>query len=52
MRLPGIGEVLANRIIEGRENGLYKKPDDLARVHGIGLGTIEKLRKYLNFQKE
>ena len=51
MQLPGIGETMANRIIEGREDGLYRKPEDLARVRGIGLGTIKNLRKYLSFQK-
>lgn len=43
--LPGVGPVLAARIIEDRQtNGLFKDLDDLDRVHGIGPRTIERLR--------
>jgi endonuclease YncB( thermonuclease family) len=49
MTLPGIGEVLATRIIEGRESEPYKKPDDLRRVSGFGKKKIEKLLPYLSF---
>jgi DNA uptake protein ComE-like DNA-binding protein len=47
MRLPGIGEVMANRIIEGRR---YAKLADLGRVQGIGEATLERLRPYLEFK--
>jgi len=50
MRLPGVGEEIANRIIEGREDGKYKKPNDLARVSGIGPKTVERLRAFLRFE--
>jgi len=40
-RLPGIGEVLARRIIEGRP---YSSVDDLLRVEGIGEGKLAALR--------
>ena len=46
MRLPGIGETFANRIIEGRP---YSKPDDLLRVSGIGPGTLAKISPHLSF---
>jgi len=49
MRLPGIGETLANRIIEGREDGTYRKPQDLARVAGIGKQTISQMEPFLRF---
>lgn len=49
MRLPGIGETIANRIIEAREDGPYTRPEDLSRVPGIGVKTIEKLRDFLTF---
>lgn len=40
MKLPGIGEEYANRIIEGRE---YLKPEDLLRVAGIGPAKLKAL---------
>lgn len=46
MSLPGIGEVTANRIIEGRP---YGKPADLEKVDGIGGKTVERLLRYLEF---
>ena len=46
MRLPGIGETLANRIIEGRP---YRKIDDLLGVNGIGPASIEKMKPFLKF---
>lgn len=44
MRLPGVGEVTANRIIGGRP---YKKASDLLNVEGIGPKTLERLAPYL-----
>ncbi|MFH2138860.1 MAG: helix-hairpin-helix domain-containing protein [Candidatus Omnitrophota bacterium] len=36
-RIPGIGPVIANRIIEyRRKNGLFKTKDELMEVKGIG----------------
>jgi len=49
MRLPGIGETMANRIIEARADGPYRKAEDLSRVAGIGAKTIERLRDFLDF---
>ena len=46
MGLPGIGEVTANRIIEGRP---YGKPADLEKIDGIGEKTVERLRECLEF---
>lgn len=40
-RLPGIGPVLAKRVIERRPFGSV---DDLAKVSGIGAKTLERLR--------
>ncbi|QTN32103.1 helix-hairpin-helix domain-containing protein [Akkermansiaceae bacterium] len=48
MRIPGIGEVTANRIIEGRP---YDEPADLQKVEGIGARTAERLLGYLDFGK-
>jgi len=50
MRLPGVGEVIAMRIIEAREEEAYRAPLDLQRVVGIGKHTIEKMSPYLSFE--
>lgn len=47
-QLPGIGEVLAKRIIESRAaQGPFLDHSDLQRVRGIGPRTVENLRPYL-----
>jgi len=46
--LPGIGEVLAQRIVDYRnENGPFKRIEDLLKVSGIGPATFEKIRDYI-----
>ena len=51
MQLPGIGEHLANRIIEGRSTGSYHEANDLLRIAGIGNVTLKKLQPFLHFGK-
>lgn len=51
MMLPGVGEVLANRIIEGREQGKYGKPSDLLRVAGMSPARIQAIEASLRFTK-
>ncbi|MPN41813.1 hypothetical protein SDC9_189368 [bioreactor metagenome] len=47
--LPGIGEVLAGRIVEYREqNGPFASVDQLTDVPGIGDGKIEALRMFVD----
>ncbi|MEK6235881.1 MAG: helix-hairpin-helix domain-containing protein [Planctomycetales bacterium] len=47
-QLPGLGEILAKRIIELRETqGPFADHDDLRRVKGIGEKKLEAIRPYL-----
>jgi competence protein ComEA len=43
-RLPGVGPVMARKIVEARGIERFKSPDDLRRVKGIGPKTMETLR--------
>lgn len=46
--LPGIGEVLARRILAYREtNGPFRTASDVRNVRGIGEKTYERLKPYL-----
>mgnify|MGYP000917595516 CR=1 FL=1 len=44
MSLPGIGEVLAGRIVEYREQNPFKTIDDIKNVAGIGDKKFESIR--------
>ncbi len=47
IQLPGIGETLARRVIvERNQNGPFLDLDELTRVRGIGLRTLERVRPY------
>ncbi|MBN1491405.1 MAG: helix-hairpin-helix domain-containing protein [Phycisphaerae bacterium] len=61
-RLPGIGEALAKRIVTYRSEQqaliagsggdaavVFRSPEDLAAVRGIGPKTVERLRPHLHF---
>lgn len=48
MTLPGIGEVLAGRIVAYREaHGGFSSIDELAQVEGIGEKRIDAIRDYV-----
>ena len=43
--LPGIGETLAQRIVDYRQkNGLFRNVDELLKVPGIGTTTYERIK--------
>jgi competence ComEA-like helix-hairpin-helix protein len=51
MRLPGVGRALAEEIVRYRADhgpDAFATPEDLARVKGIGEGTVEKMRPLLD----
>ncbi len=50
-RLPGIGEVMADRIIEYREQyGNFKRIEDIMLVKGIGIKKFEKVRDLITVE--
>ncbi|HMP15981.1 MAG TPA: helix-hairpin-helix domain-containing protein, partial [Gemmatales bacterium] len=52
-KLPGIGPVLAQRILDDRtKHGLYETVYDLSRIAGIKTKTIEKIMPYVKVEKD
>jgi competence protein ComEA len=52
MTVPGIGKVMAQRIIDFRkEHGPFGRIEDLLKVKGIGEKSLEKLKPYLKVGK-
>lgn len=45
--LPGVGPVLAARIVAAREEKPFASADDLGRVPGVGPVTLERLRAFV-----
>lgn len=51
--LPGIGEILAKRIVMVRqEKGGFSRSEDLTAVEGIGPKTVRKITPYLRFNND
>lgn len=49
--LPGIGDILAERIVTYREeNGPFQSVDDLLKVEGIGDSKLNAIREYLTVE--
>lgn len=48
MLLPGIGEVLAQRIVDyRRKNGLFSSVEELTQVQGISQSLLEKIKDHI-----
>jgi competence protein ComEA len=47
LQIPGIGPVLAARIVAARAAGHFGAVDDLRRVPGLGRGRLDALRRFL-----
>jgi len=47
MELPSIGEVIALRIINYRQNNPFKSVDEIKNVSGIGDSIYEKIKGYI-----
>ncbi len=53
MSVPGIGKVMAQRIIDFRkEHGPFSRVEDLLKVKGIGEKSLEKLKPYIKVGKQ
>jgi competence ComEA-like helix-hairpin-helix protein len=50
VELPGIGPVLAERILSARQKKPFRRVEDLLRVKGLGRKRFSKLRAYLRVE--
>lgn len=51
-RLPGVGQVIALRIVRHRErSGLFRKVDELLVIRGISQKKLEKLRPLVTVER-
>jgi DNA uptake protein ComE-like DNA-binding protein len=49
--LPGIGKVLADRIVDYRQHHRFERPVDLTEINGIGPKLLEQLRPYIRINQ-
>ena len=49
--LPGVGPVIADRIIENREkNGPFKNNEEITKIKGIGEKTFQKIKDLITVE--
>ena len=48
-KLPGIGDMLAKRIVDKRQDMMFRDENDLQKVSGIGKKTASKIVPFLKF---
>lgn len=47
IKLPGVGEATADKIIEYRTKNPFKKTDDIMKVSGIGIKKFERMKEFI-----
>lgn len=47
IKLPGVGEATAEKIIDSRKRKRFNAPEDVMEVTGIGEKKFEKMKKYI-----
>lgn len=50
--LPGIGKVLADRIVTFRQNNRFEREIDITEVKGIGPKLYERIKPYLKVRQD
>lgn len=51
-RLPGVGPATARAIVQAREEGaVFRRPDDLTLIRGIGPATVQRLEGLLDLDR-
>jgi len=45
--LPGIGPVLASRIVAYRDSAFFQRPEDILKVRGISRKTYESVKSFI-----
>jgi competence ComEA-like helix-hairpin-helix protein len=48
MRLPGVGEATAEKIVAFRQTQKFRRPEDIMRIKGIGKKKFEAMQKFLS----
>lgn len=47
MRLPGVGEATAEKIMEFRQTKKFRRPEDIMQIKGIGKKKFEAMREFV-----